>query len=98
VWALLAGLAGKGLELLLGLLTRTKDPTAVQLATDKATAETRLDQEQTANEIVDQAAAVRTSADARVLLESEQPAPQTSTGGAGDRTALDADPEGHWRD
>jgi hypothetical protein len=76
--ALLTGLAGQALEYLLGRLFGPKEPTAIDLAASNASAQTQLAQEQTAHEIIAQAAAVRTDADARVLRESAEPAPAGS--------------------
>lgn len=71
-----------------------KDPTAVDLAASNATAQTQLASQETNNEILDAAAAVRTSADARVLRESAEPGSASKPASTG----LDADSEGHWRD
>lgn len=80
----------------LGRLTASKESSVADLAADKANAQTRLAAQETTNAIVVDAARTRADADARVLRDIQQPAPEGSAPGA--HTALDANPAGHWRD
>lgn len=92
--SLAVGLLGK----LLGSLFGKKDPSAVTLATQAATAQTQLASQEAANEVLVQGAAARAAADTQRVLHDPNAAQVHADPGAAINLGADGKPDPDLRD